>query len=107
MQWESQASTAADSLKGRRIRGLIETPRTFHLFLQYEAHREVHVPRTGQVREPRKREADAGAVRAGDGVAGGVVAELGVRGHGGMRSDGRRSASLLPCGVKGWRLPPA
>ncbi len=37
LQWESQASTTADTLKGRRIRGA-EGPRTIHLFVQYESH---------------------------------------------------------------------
>ena len=40
LQWESQASTAAESLKGRRLRGVIDTPRTIHLFVQYESHQK-------------------------------------------------------------------
>ena len=39
-QWESQASTAEDSLKGRRIRGVDGEPRTIHLFVQYESHQD-------------------------------------------------------------------
>ena len=39
LQWESQASTGASSLKGRRIRGIAGKPQTIHLFVQYESHR--------------------------------------------------------------------
>lgn len=37
-QWESQASTTADSLKGRRIRMHVAERRTLHLFVQYDSH---------------------------------------------------------------------
>ena len=37
-EWESQASTAADGLKGRRITGAGGEERTIHLFVQYESH---------------------------------------------------------------------
>lgn len=40
-QWESQASTSAGSLKGRRIRGVDGEPRTVHLFVQYESHQKL------------------------------------------------------------------
>ena len=39
-QWESQASTTEDSLKGRRIRGADGEPRIIHLFVQYESHQD-------------------------------------------------------------------
>jgi superfamily II DNA or RNA helicase/diadenosine tetraphosphate (Ap4A) HIT family hydrolase len=37
-QWESQASTKADSLKGRRIIGHMQEKRRLHLFVQYDSH---------------------------------------------------------------------
>jgi hypothetical protein len=37
LQWESQASTTADSLKGRRIVGHAQENRTAHLFVQYDS----------------------------------------------------------------------
>jgi hypothetical protein len=37
-QWESQASTKADSLKGRRITGHKQEKRKLHLFVQYDSH---------------------------------------------------------------------
>ena len=37
-QWESQASTKADSLKGRRITGHKQERRRLHLFVQYDSH---------------------------------------------------------------------
>jgi superfamily II DNA or RNA helicase len=40
LQWESQASTAADGLKGRRIRGIEDESRTIHLFVQYDSHQQ-------------------------------------------------------------------
>jgi superfamily II DNA or RNA helicase/diadenosine tetraphosphate (Ap4A) HIT family hydrolase/phage repressor protein C with HTH and peptisase S24 domain len=36
LQWDSQASTKADSLKGRRIIGHAAEGRTIHLFVQYD-----------------------------------------------------------------------
>jgi hypothetical protein len=37
-QWESQASTTLESLKGRRIAGHVAEGRAVHLFLQYDSH---------------------------------------------------------------------
>lgn len=37
LEWDSQASTKEDSLKGRRIRGVDGAKRTIHLFVQYQA----------------------------------------------------------------------
>ena len=37
-QWESQASTKVDSLKGRRITGHMQERRKLHLFVQYDSH---------------------------------------------------------------------
>jgi superfamily II DNA or RNA helicase/diadenosine tetraphosphate (Ap4A) HIT family hydrolase/HKD family nuclease len=39
MQWESQASTKEDGLKGRRIRGVDGEARAIHLFVQYDSHK--------------------------------------------------------------------
>ena len=39
-QWESQASTKLDSLKGRRIIGHSAEGRTVHLFVQYDSHQD-------------------------------------------------------------------
>jgi superfamily II DNA or RNA helicase/diadenosine tetraphosphate (Ap4A) HIT family hydrolase len=38
LKWDSQASTKASSLKGRRITGHAAEGRTVHLFIQYDAH---------------------------------------------------------------------
>lgn len=38
LQWDSQASTKAGSLKGRRIIGHATEQRTIHLFVQYDSH---------------------------------------------------------------------
>lgn len=40
LQWESQASTKVDSLKGRRIVGHAKEGRTVHLFVQYDSHQD-------------------------------------------------------------------
>ncbi len=40
LQWESQASTKRDSLKGRRIIGHTKEGRTVHLFVQYDSHQD-------------------------------------------------------------------
>jgi superfamily II DNA or RNA helicase/diadenosine tetraphosphate (Ap4A) HIT family hydrolase/SOS-response transcriptional repressor LexA len=37
-QWESQASTGPESLKGRRIQGIKGEERAIHLFVQYDSH---------------------------------------------------------------------
>jgi superfamily II DNA or RNA helicase/diadenosine tetraphosphate (Ap4A) HIT family hydrolase/SOS-response transcriptional repressor LexA len=40
LQWESQASTKLDSLKGRRIVGHEQEGRAVHLFVQYDSHQD-------------------------------------------------------------------
>ena len=40
LQWESQASTTVESLKGRRIIGHAKEGRTVHLFVQYDSHQD-------------------------------------------------------------------